>query len=653
MANTRKSRKRRRPDPVTPPAPAELPEPQLAEPAPARGYARSRERDEAARAALKPLRPGERPTAVTVGAIFAGLMAVANLVALGFGYNAAEDTLSPGSKLTGSILATGILGLMAWGMWKARYWAVLGMQTLLALTLIVASLGLITATTLWAAVLLVLIIAASGTLFWFLVKAMARIQMPERPGSSSQRSIGSAPMPDKEYDCIVIGSGPGGYVAAIRAAQLGLKTAVVEKGNTGGRCLNEACIPAKSILRVAEVMSEVEHAGSFGISTGDVSFDYSGATKHRDKVVKTLTGGVGMLFEKNKIELIEGFGSVTDDANVKIGGQFDGTEIKTDRVILATGSVAKPLLDLQFGKRILDTAGMWLLNEQPTRLCVIGAGASGVEIASAFGRLGTEVVLLEALDQILPLEDEEISKACAREIKKQNVRIETGANVESADVVGSGVTLAFNDESDEFDYLVIAAGRAPDVEGLGLEEAGIERDDRGLIKVDGRLRTSLDGVWAIGDMVPGPALAHKASDEGIIAVEDAAGNEVHEIDYTYIPAVTFCHPQVASFGMTEKAARDAGYDVVVGKVPMGAVGAPTVYNDRGGLVKIVGDKKYGEILGAHICSVKAADLIQELVNARELEGGFAEVARTIHAHPSFAETVMEAARATDGWLIHG
>ena len=460
-------------------------------------------------------------------------------------------------------------------------------------------------------------------------------------------------MPDKEYDCIVIGSGPGGYVAAIRAAQLGLKTAVVEKGNTGGRCLNEACIPAKSILRVAEVMSEVEHAGSFGISTGDVSFDYSGATKHRDKVVKTLTGGVGMLFEKNKIELIEGFGSVTDDANVKIGGQFDGTEIKTDRVILATGSVAKPLLDLQFGKRILDTAGMWLLNEQPSRLCVIGAGASGVEIASAFGRLGTEVVLLEALDQILPLEDEEISKACAREIKKQNVRIETGATVKSADVSDPGVTLAFNDESDEFDYLVIAAGRAPDVEGLGLEEAGIERDDRGMIKVDGRLRTSLDGVWAIGDMVPGPALAHKASDEGIIAVEDAAGNEVHEIDYTYIPAVTFCHPQVASFGMTEKAARDAGYDVVVGKVPMGAVGAPTVYNDRGGLVKIVGDKKYGEILGAHICSVKAADLIQELVNARELEGGFAEVARTIHAHPSFAETVMEAARATDGWLIHG
>jgi len=460
-------------------------------------------------------------------------------------------------------------------------------------------------------------------------------------------------MPESKYDCIVIGSGPGGYVAAIRAAQLGLKTAVVEKAETGGRCLNEACIPAKAILRVAEVLSEAQHASSFGVNVDGVSVDYSGAVKHRDKAVKTLTSGVGMLFQKNKIELIEGFGAVTDDANVRIGGQFDGTEIETDRVILACGSVAKPILGLEFGKRILDTAGMWLLNEQPSRLCVIGAGASGTEIASALGRLGTEVLLLEALDQILPLEDEEVSKACAREIKKQNVRIETGAKVEGAEASESGVKVSFNGESEEFDYLCIAAGRGPDVEGLGLNEAGIERDERGMVKVDGRLRTSREGVWAIGDMVPGPALAHKASDEGIIAVEDAAGNEVHPIDYTYIPAVTFCHPQVASFGMTEKAAREAGYDVVIGKVPMGAVGAPTVYGDRAGLVKIVGEKKYGEILGAHICSVKAADLIQELVNARELEGGFHEVARTIHPHPAFAETVMEAARATDGWLIHG
>ena len=245
-----------------------------------------------------------------------------------------------------------------------------------------------------------------------------------------------------KYDCIVIGSGPGGYVAAIRAAQLGLKTAVVEKGETGGRCLNEACIPAKAILRVAEVMSEVQHADDFGISTGDVSFDYSGAAKHRDKVVKTLTSGVAMLFEKNKIDLIEGFGSVTDDANVKIGGQFDGTEVADrpgDPGLRLGGQAASSICPS--GRGSWTPPAMWLLNEQPSRLCVIGAGASGTEIASALGRLGTEVLLLEALDQILPLEDAEIAKACAREISKQNVRIETGAKVEGAeagDSVGQG-----------------------------------------------------------------------------------------------------------------------------------------------------------------------------------------------------------------------
>jgi dihydrolipoamide dehydrogenase len=460
-------------------------------------------------------------------------------------------------------------------------------------------------------------------------------------------------MPESKYDCIVIGSGPGGYVAAIRAAQLGMKTAVVEKDAIGGRCLNYACIPAKGVLRVADVYTEVNHAGDFGVKVNGVKIDFGGVTAHRDKVIKTLTGGVGMLFKKNKIDVIEGHASLTDDANVKIGGQFDGTEIEAGKVVLATGSVANPVLDLQFGDRVLDTAGTWLLGEQPKRLAVIGAGASGTEVASAFGRLGTEVVLLEALPQILPLEDKDIARTCAREIAKQNVEIVTGANIEGVDVGKTAVQITWGGETREFDYLCIAAGRGPDVEGLGLEEAGVKTDERGLVAVDGTMRTSREGIWAIGDLVPGPALAHKASEEGVIAVEDAAGQTPHPLDYDVIPAATFCYPQVASFGMTEKEAKDAGHDVVIGKVPLGAVGAPTVYGDRGGLIKIVGDKQYGELLGGHVVSAKAADLIQELVVARELEGGFPEIARSIHAHPTFSEAVLEAARAADGWLIHG
>jgi dihydrolipoyl dehydrogenase len=456
-----------------------------------------------------------------------------------------------------------------------------------------------------------------------------------------------------EYDCVVIGSGPGGYVAAIRAAQLGMKTAVVEKDKVGGRCLNYACIPAKAMLRVAEVYSEAAHGEQFGVKAKSVEIDFKGAGAHRDKVIETLTGGVAGLFKKNKIDLIEGHGSLNSDGNVVVGGSFDGQEIEAGKVVLATGSVAKPLLGLEFGDRVLDTSACWLLAEQPKRLAVIGAGASGTEIASAFGRMGTEVVLLEALPQILPLEDEELARHAARELKKQNIEIVTEANVEGAEAGKSSVQLTFGGDTHEFDYLCIAAGRGPDVEDLGLDQAGVKTDERGLVAVDERLRTSAENVYAIGDIVPGPALAHKASDEGVVAVEDAAGNETHPIAYDFIPAVTFCHPQVASFGMTEKEAKEAGHDVVVGKVPLGAVGAPIVYGDRTGIVKIVGDKKYGELLGGHIVSVKAADLIQELVNTRQLEGGFAEVARTVHGHPTFSEAVMEAARAADGWLIHG
>jgi dihydrolipoamide dehydrogenase len=460
-------------------------------------------------------------------------------------------------------------------------------------------------------------------------------------------------MAESSYDCIVIGSGPGGYVAAIRAAQLGMRTAIVESDVIGGRCLNYACIPAKAVLRVADVLTEIRGAGDFGISVGAPEIDFGAVSERRKKVIKTLTGGVAGLMKKNGIDVIEGHGSVTDDANVKVGGNFDGTEIAATTVILATGSVKKPLPGTQFGGRVIGTEEAWALSELPATLAVVGAGASGTEIASAYARLGSEVTLYEALDRVLPTEDADISKLADRGFKKQGIAVRTGVFVENVQSQEQTCTFTVADEGLEAEWLVIAAGRGPDVEGLGLEEAGIALGEGGLVAVDGALRTSLAGVYAIGDLVPGPALAHKASDEGIVAVEDAAGLETHPIDYVDIPRATFCYPNVASFGLTEAQARDAGHDVTVGKLAFGAVGAGTVYGDRTGLVKIIGDRTYGELLGGHIVGTRATELIQELVNVRALEGGFAEVARMIHGHPTLSEAVMEAARDADGWLIHG
>jgi dihydrolipoamide dehydrogenase len=455
-------------------------------------------------------------------------------------------------------------------------------------------------------------------------------------------------MPDR-YEMVVIGSGPGGYVAAIRAAQVGLKTAVVEREHVlGGRCGNVACIPAKAMLRAADVLGEARDGAEFGISTKGLDFDIKGAASHRDKVVKTLNGGVAGLMKKNKIDVIQGTASLAGKGRVSV----DGQEIETDKVVLATGSVSLPIPGTTFDGRVLDTERMWTMNEQPARLAVIGAGASGTEVASAFGRFGTEVVLIEMLDQILPLEDVEIAKVVATELRKQNVQVVTGARVESVKASAKSVELDWGDGAQSFDYLCIAAGRAPDVDALALDQVGVKTGERGMIEIDERMRTSGDAIWAIGDLVHGPALAHKASDEAIIAAEDAAGMQIHPLDYEFIAGATFCMPQVASFGPTEAEARERGVDVVVGKFPMGGVGAATVYGDRKGMVKIVGDARYGELVGAHIVGARAAEMIAELVVARELEGGFEEVARTVHPHPTFSEAVMEGARATAGWAIH-
>jgi dihydrolipoamide dehydrogenase len=445
-------------------------------------------------------------------------------------------------------------------------------------------------------------------------------------------------MSDTTFDVIVIGSGPGGYVAAVRSAQLGLKTAVIERDDVvGGRCLNYACIPAKAVLRSADILTEVREAGEFGINLNGTEpiVDFGAIGERRKKVITTLTGGVSGLFTKNAVEVISGEASLTPDGGVKVG---DTVYTADKGVVLATGSVRKPLPGLDYGANVIGTEEAWALNELPKTLAVIGAGASGTEIASAYQRLGSAVTLYEGLDRVLPTEDADISKAAARGFKKQGIEIKTNTFFDAAD-------------TGNYDYVVIAAGRGPDVAALGLD--GIELTDAGLIKVDGAMRTSKPKVYAIGDLVPGPALAHKASDEGIIAVEDAAGHKTHPISYLDIPRATFCTPNVASFGLTEAQAKEQGYDVTVGKVQYGAVGAGTVYGDRTGVIKIVGDKKYGEMLGGHIVGTKATELIQELVNVKLLEGGYPEVARMIHGHPTLSEGVMEAARAADGWLIHG
>ncbi|MGH2865964.1 MAG: dihydrolipoyl dehydrogenase [Solirubrobacteraceae bacterium] len=456
-------------------------------------------------------------------------------------------------------------------------------------------------------------------------------------------------MSESAFDCVVIGSGPGGYVAAIRAAQLGMKTAVIEKDTVGGRCLNYACIPAKAVLRVADVLSEIREADQYGIKVSAPEIDYTAVSARRVKVVTTLTGGVSGLLKKNKIEYVEGEASLAGPGQVKVGEQT----ISAKTIVLAAGSVKRPIPGAEFGGRVIGTEEAWALEELPASMAVVGAGASGAEIASAYARLGVEVILFEALDRVLPTEDADISKLAERGLKRQGMTIHTGTLV--TDIVSgeNSVTYAYGDEKGKADWLVIAAGRGPDVAALGLQDAGVKLGENGMIAVDGAMRTSVEGVYAIGDLVPGPALAHKASDEGVIAIEDAAGMSTHPIEYVDVPRATFCTPNVASFGLTEAQAREAGPDVVVGKVQYGAVGAGTVYGDRTGLVKIVGEKRYGELLGGHIIGAKATELIQELVNARALEGGYPEVAHLVHGHPTLSEAVMEAARAADGWLIHG
>jgi dihydrolipoamide dehydrogenase len=452
----------------------------------------------------------------------------------------------------------------------------------------------------------------------------------------------------ESFDLIVIGGGPGGYVAAIRAAQLGKKTAVVERDKPGGRCLNYACIPAKTVLRTAEIYDQARGGAELGVVAKDVELDWDALGKRRAAVSASLSGGVKMLWEKNKVTWIEGEGKLTAEGDVQVGDDVH----EAGAVVLATGSAPLPIPGVEFGGRVLDTWGAWSLPERPAKIAVVGAGASGCEIASAYGRFGTEVLLIEMLDQILPAEDKDIARVVERAFKKQNIAISTGAPVENVEAGGDSVKFTYGGESAEVDYLCVAGGRATDVEGLGLEAAGVELEERGKVKVDEYGRTSNPKVYAIGDLVNAKALAHKASEEGVVAVERAAGVETHPVDQNLVAGATFCHPQVASVGLTEAAAKEAGHDVKVGKLKLGAVGGATVYDDKDGMVKLVVDSRYGEILGAHIVGNRACDMIAELVATMALEGGYQELARIVHPHPTISEAIFEAARAVDGWATH-
>ena len=452
----------------------------------------------------------------------------------------------------------------------------------------------------------------------------------------------------ESFDVIVIGGGPGGYVAAIRSAQLGKKTAVVERDKPGGRCLNYACIPAKTMLHSAELLDHAQNSAELGVRVEGASLDWEALAARRAKVSETLSGGVKMLWDKNKVTMLEGEGSLTADGNVTVGGEAH----EAGAIVLATGSVEMAIPGVEFGDRVVDTWGAWSLAERPQRIAVVGAGASGSEIASAYIRYGTEVILIEMLDQILPLEDKDCARVVERTFKKQGIEILTGTPISDVEPGKKSVKAKVGERELEVEYLCIAGGRRPDTESLGLEEAGIRTDESGRIEVDDYQRTSNPKVFAIGDLVRGPALAHKASEEGVVAVETIAEHPTHPVDVALVPGATFCHPQVASVGMTEAEAKEAGKDVKVGRFKLGGVGASAVYDDREGMVKIVADSEYGEILGAHVVGNRACDMIAELVDTIALEGGYQELARIMHPHPTISEAILDAARAVDGWATH-
>lgn len=459
------------------------------------------------------------------------------------------------------------------------------------------------------------------------------------------------------YDLIVIGSGPGGYVAAIRASQLGLKTAIVEKAELGGICLNWGCIPTKALLKSAQVFEYIKHAGDYGITVKESKADFEGMVKRSREVANGMSKGVQFLMKKNKIDVIVGMGKIKAGKKVEVT-DADGkkSEHEAKNIILATGGRSKELPNLkQDGKKIIGYREAMVLKEQPATMVIVGAGAIGVEFAYFYNSLGTKVTVVEFLPRIVPVEDEDVSKELEKSFKKQGINVMTNSSVESVDTTGKNckvkIKTAAATETIECEIVLSAVGIASNLEGIGLEECGV-KTDKGKITVNEFYKTNVDGIFAIGDIVHGPALAHVASAEGIICVEKIAAKNPEPLNYNNLPGCTYCQPEIASVGFTEKAAKDAGYQIKVGKFPFTASGKASAAGAKEGFIKVIFDAKYGEFLGAHMIGANVTEMIAEVVVARKLETTGHEIIKSVHPHPTMSEALMEAAAATYGEVIH-
>jgi len=460
------------------------------------------------------------------------------------------------------------------------------------------------------------------------------------------------------YDVIVIGSGPGGYVAAIRASQLGLKVAVVEKENLGGICLNWGCIPTKSLLKSAQVFEYAKHAAEYGVSVGDeVKPDFAAMVKRSRGVADGMSKGIQFLFKKNKVESIFGFGKLVSKNKVEVTDDSGNKKSYTAKhIIIATGARSKELPNLvQDGEKIIGYRKAMVLEKQPESMVVVGSGAIGSEFAYFYQSIGTKVTLVEFMPTLVPNEDAEVAKQLERSFKKAKMKVYTSSSVEKVDTSGKACKVTIKtkkgEETVEADIVLSAVGITPNTEGIGLEELGVETDN-GRVKVDEFYKTNVESVYAIGDILAGPALAHVASAEGIVCVEKIAGLNPEPIDYGNIPGCTYTNPEVSSVGLTEAKAKEAGYDVKVGKFPYSASGKASAAGQKDGFVKLVFDGKYGELLGAHMIGGNVTEMIAEMVVAKKLEITGHELIKTIHPHPTMSEAVMEAAAAAYDEVIH-